>query len=92
MAITSETFTLSNLTATLIVPNHNMVQEVYLHNMNKSSNQYIHLGGADMTLADSIHIDPGESITLTLVEGDSLYAMSDPNGLVVGVMTVRKNA
>lgn len=92
MPITSQTFTLSNLTPTLIVPGHNMIQEVHLHNMTKSSNEFIHLGGADMTLTNSIHIDPGESMTLTLVDRDNLYAMSDPNGLVVGVMTIRKNA
>lgn len=92
MTITSQTFTLNNLTPTLIVAGHQMVQEVFLHNMTKSSNQYVHLGGSSMTVADSIHIDPGESLTLTLVDGDNLFAMSNPTGLVVGVMTIRKNA
>lgn len=91
MALTSQTITLSNVTPTLIVGNHTMVQEVHLHNMSKSSNQYVHLGPANMTLANSIHIDPGESLELRVIEGDELYAMSDPDGLEVGVLINRKN-
>lgn len=91
MPLTSQVFTLNATTPTLIVDADNMVQEVHLHNMTKSSNEYVHLGGPDMTLLNSIHIDPGESKTLRLNPKDRLFAMSDPTGLVVGVMTIRKN-
>jgi hypothetical protein len=51
--------------AQMVVPPRSMGQEVHLHNMTKSSNNYIHLGGPwYITLSNSIHIDPGESITL----------------------------
>lgn len=89
MPLTSKTVTLNNLTPTLIVDADNMVQEVHLHNMTKSSNQYIHFGGADMALANSIHIDPGESLTIRLFPTDRLFGMSDPTGLVVGVLNSR---
>jgi acyl-[acyl carrier protein]--UDP-N-acetylglucosamine O-acyltransferase len=91
MPVISQKITLSNTTPTLIVGNHTMIQEVHLHNMTKSSNEYVHLGPANMTLANSIHIDPGESIEMNVIEGDELYAMSDPNGLTVGVLINRKN-
>jgi hypothetical protein len=65
-----------------------MGQEVHLHNMTKSSNNYIHLGPSNITLTNSIHIDPGESITLTLGPGDDLYAFSDPDGLDLGILAV----
>jgi len=65
-----------------------MGQEVHLHNMTKSSNNYIHLGASNITLTNSIHIDPGESITLTLGPGDDLYAFSDPDGLDLGILAV----
>lgn len=91
MPITSQTFTLSNTTQTLIVDADNMQQEVHLHNMTKSSNQYVHIGPDGMTIAGSIHLDPGESKVMTLVPKDKLYAMSDPDGLVVAVLTIRKN-
>jgi len=74
--------------AQMVVPPTTMGQEVHLHNMTKSSNNYIHLGPSNITLTNSIHIDPGESITLTLGPGDDLYAFSDPDGLDLGILAV----
>jgi hypothetical protein len=91
MPISTAQVTLSNVTPTEIVGHDNMPHLVTLHNMTKSSNNYVHLGDASMTLLNSIHIDPGETLQLTLQPGDRLFAMSDPNGLVVGVMDIRKS-
>lgn len=90
MPILNSRVTLSNVTATEIVGHDNMPHQVTLHNLTKSNNQFIHLGNADMTLLNSSHIDPGETLTITLGPGDRLFAMSDPNGLVVGVLDIRK--
>ena len=75
-------------TARLVVPPRSMGQEVHLHNMTKSSNEYIHLGGPGITVNNSVHIDPGESITIQLGPGDDLYALSDPSGLKLGILAV----
>jgi len=91
MPVTTTSVTLSDTTATLIVGGDNQPHDVTLHNMTKSSNHYVHIGPADMTLADSIHIDPGATIQITLQPNDVLYAMSDPDGLEVGVLDIRKN-
>jgi hypothetical protein len=72
----------------MVVPPRSMGQEVHLHNMTKSSNEYIHLGPSNITLTNSVHIDPGESITITLGPGDDLYALSDPDGLELGILAV----
>jgi len=88
MPIFNDNITLSNTTATLVVPAVRMEQEVHLHNMTKSSNEYIHLGNSSMTLSNSIHIDPGETVVYNIVPGDELYAMSDPNGLEIGVLRI----
>ena len=90
MPLENALITLSNTTATEIVGHHSMPHDVILHNMTKSSNQYIHYGNADMTLLNSPHIDPGETLTIELGPGDVLYAMSAPDGLVVGVLDIRK--
>lgn len=74
--------------AQIVVPPRNMGQKVYLHNMTKSSNEYIHIGPSNITLTNSVHIDPGESITIELGPGDDLYALSDPDGLTLGVLAV----
>jgi len=92
MPVTSSVFTLSNVTATQIVAPDNMPQEVRLHNMTKSSNEYIYLGGgSDITTSNTIHIDPGESIQLQLGPGDALYALSDPDGLELGILVVKQD-
>ena len=88
MPVTSAVFTLSDTTATQIVAPDNMPQEVRLHNMTKSSNEYIHLGNADMTLTNSIHIDPGETVEYLIPAGDTLHAMSNPDGLELGVLRI----
>ena len=77
--------------ATEIVGHDNMPHDVILHNMTKSSNNYIFFGGPNVTTTNSPHIDPGETIQFTLGPEDRLYAVSDPAGLVVGVMDIRKN-
>ena len=77
--------------ATEIVGHDNMPHEVILHNMTKSSNSFIFYGGSAVSTTNSPHIDPGETIQFTLRPGDRLFAVSDPAGLVVGVMDIRKN-
>jgi len=91
MPIHQDLITLSSATATLVVPVDTMEQEVHLHNMTKSSNQYIHLGNSDMTLTNTVHIDPGESIQINLGPLDELYAMSDPDGLELGVLRITQD-
>ena len=76
--------------ATEIVGHDNMPHEVILHNMTKSSNQYIYFGGSAVSTTNAPHIDPGETIQFTLGPEDRLFAVSDPAGLVVGVMDIRK--
>jgi LysM repeat protein len=89
MSLTSNVFTLSNVTATKIVDTWNTPQRVTLHNMTKSSNEYVHFGPSTVTTTNSIHIDPGETIEVLVPPGDTLWAVSDPNGLVVGVFVSR---
>jgi hypothetical protein len=90
MAIVTRQVTLGTA-ATEIVGHDNMPHDVILHNMTKSSNQYIFFGGANVSTTNSPHIDPGETIQFTLGPDDRLFAVSDPAGLVVGVMDIRKN-
>ena len=77
--------------ATEIVGHHNMPHPVILHNMTKSSNQYIYYGGPNVSTTNAPHIDPGETVRFTVRPGDRLYAVSDPAGLKVGVLDIRKN-
>ncbi len=72
----------------MVVPPRSMGQEVHLHNMTKSSNEYIHIGPSNINLTNSVHMDPGESMVITLGPGDDLYAFSDPSGIELGILAV----
>jgi hypothetical protein len=91
MALATAQFTLSATTPTKIVEPSVMPQFVTLHNLTKSSNSYIYYGGANVSTTNSPHIDPGETIKFQLLPSEELYAVSDPNGLKVGVMTQKQN-
>jgi hypothetical protein len=90
MPIVSSLITLSDTTPTKVVGNHHMGHDVILHNQTKSSNQYIHIGNSDVSTTNSMHIDPGQTIYLTMRPGDELWAVSAPDGLQIGVTDIRK--
>ena len=90
MPILHRLVTLSNTTPTEIVGHDNQPHEVHLHNMTKSSNEYIHIGGSAVGTGNSLHLDPGQSMVLTLGPEDRLWAISDPDGLEIGVLDIRK--
>ena len=73
-----------------IVPAWSGPQYVMLHNMTKSSNEYIFVGGSAVATDNTIHIDPGDNLDFYLPPGDALYAVSDPSGLDVGILVMRK--
>jgi hypothetical protein len=73
-----------------IVCHDNMPHHVILHNMIKSNNNYIYFGGSAVSTTNAPHIDPGETIQFDLGPGDRLFAVSDPAGLVVGVLDIRQ--
>ena len=93
MPINSFEVTLSDTTPALIVASDNMTQDVVLHNMSKSSNNYIFIAGSsdEADITNNIHIDPGQTIYLTMRPSDELWGLSDPDGLNVGVLRIRKS-
>jgi len=60
-------------------------------NLSKSSNNFIYLGSESISTANSIHLDPGESKEITLEPLDTIWAVSDPTGLQLGVLIVRQS-
>jgi hypothetical protein len=84
-------YTLTSGTPTEVAGPSTQRQVVHLHNATKSSNEYIYLGGSTVSTTNSIHLDPGESKEITLEPLDSLYAVSDPSGLNLGVLIVRQS-
>lgn len=86
MPLFSDLYTLGTA-ATLVVPPAVSPQQVTLHNSEKSSNHYIHIGGsAGITTTNSIHIDNADTYTFTLPPGESVYALGTADGYKLGVL------
>ena len=90
MPVTQAQYTLTLGTAIRIVAPDVMPHDVVLHNMTKSSNEYIFVGNSEVSVGSGVHIDPGETLQMTLQPNDDLWAVSDPGGLEVGVVDIRK--
>jgi hypothetical protein len=84
-------FTLTAGTPTEVVGPATQRQVAHFHNLTKSSNHYIYLGSQTVSTANSIHLDPGESKEITLEPLDTLWAVSDPSDLELGVLIVRQS-
>lgn len=92
MPIENRAVTLSDVTAKMIVGHDNMPHYVVLHNATKSSNEYVYVAGGSATAnsTNGLHIDPGGTLYLELGPEDVIWATSDPDGLIVQVMDIRK--
>ena len=88
MSVENKQVTLGT-SAIQIVPPSVMPQNVTLHNLSKSSNNFIYYGGTAVTSGNAPHIDPGETLKLKLLPLESLYSVSDPAGIKVGVLIQR---
>lgn len=84
-------YTLSLGTPTQVVGPATQRQVAHFHNSTKSSNEYIYIGGPNVSITNSIHLDPGESKEITIEPLDTLWAVSDPSGLSLGVLIVRQS-
>lgn len=91
MPVLNASYTLSDTVPTLVMDADNMVQEIHLHNATKSSNEYVFIGNENVTVANGLHLDPGESKVIHLNPKDKLYAVSNPSGLVLQVLAIQKN-
>lgn len=93
MAVRTRAFTLSITGAQQIVESDEQTHDVVMHNAQKSGNHYIYLGGASAVAvgtANSMHIDPGQTVYMTLHPGDEMWATASHNGNVVQVLDIRK--
>lgn len=86
MPFFSDLYTLGTA-ASLVCPPATVAQQVTLHNHEKSSNTFIHIGGsAGITTLNSIHIDNSETYQMTLPPGEAIYALGTADGYKLGVM------
>jgi hypothetical protein len=76
--------------ATEIVGSDNMPHDVILCNHTVAANQFIYIGSEEVTTTKSVRVDPGGTLQLTLPPNQTLWAVSDPAGLVIAVLDIRR--
>ena len=87
MAMINAQFTLGTATATKVVTGSINPQHVSMHNISKAANNFIHIGGVStITTNNSIHIDPGETLQITTLPGEELYAIAAQATPALGVL------
>lgn len=86
MPIYTSQHTLGTATPVLVVRSHHMAQDVVIQNLNKSSNEFAYIGGSDVSVDKSLHINPSDTIQLKLQPGDVLYGIASHQDLKVGVI------
>ena len=85
MTLSTNQFTLGTV-AQMVCPPDIDPQRVYLHNHDHNNSKLIYFGNENVSIVNAPHLDPGDSVYLTLNRGESLYAISDPSGAILGVL------
>ena len=89
MPINTTDFTVGTASATKIVTNANMSQDVLVHN--NTADTIIYLGADDQVNSSTGAVVLGEErISLEIRPGDEIYAIGDTTGIDVRVLTVTK--
>ncbi len=86
MALQSKQVTVGTA-AVQVLDQHSSPQHVIVHNAQKSSNEYIWLGGGGaVTTSTGIHVDNSDTYVFTLFQGNELWAVTDAGTKTLHVM------
>ena len=89
MTIYSGQFTLGTAVAVKIVPAESTIQEVHVHCATKQGNPLIYVGGSSISASNGMHVEAGETLTVSLPAGDDLWAVASAADTVAGVLRVQ---
>lgn len=86
MALQSKHVTVGTA-AVRVLEQHSSPQHVVIHNAQKSSNEFIWLGGgAALTTSTGTHLDDSDTYVFTLFQGNELWAVTDAGTKTLHVM------
>jgi hypothetical protein len=89
MAVKTYGFDLVQNVRTLVVWASSSVQHVSVHNHEHSLNKEIFIGGADVTVDNGMHAVATETVTVQLLPGDELFAITSQTGCNLRILVVR---
>jgi hypothetical protein len=65
-------------------------QLVVIHDHDHTSNDDVFIGGADVTIANGLHLPKTETISIQVDAGDSLFAVADGGSVEIHVLQVKR--
>lgn len=65
-------------------------QLIMIHDHDHTSSDDVFIGGADVTIANGLHIPKTETISINVDAGDAIYAVADGGTVEVHVFQVKR--
>ena len=88
MTIITNVFSVGTAVVQVASPDDNP-QIIMLHNHDHSSSDDLFIGPIGVTAANGFHVPKTETLTLHLGAGDSLFAVSDDQPIIVHVLQTK---
>ena len=90
MPIVTAQYTLSNVTAVKVVSAESQQQTVLLHNGDHGSH-IVYIGNSGVTSTNGMHIDAGQTITLSPDPGSELWAVSSHDAILLTKLAIKQD-
>lgn len=90
MPIVTAQYTLSNVTATKVVAAEPQQQTVLLHNGDHGSH-IVYIGTSGVTSTNGMHIDAGQTVTLSPDPGSELWAIASHDATLVTKLAIKQD-
>ena len=90
MPIITEQYTLSTVTAVKVVLAEPQQQTVLLHNGDHGSH-IVYIGNSGVTSTNGMHIDAGQTVTLSPDPGSELWAISSHDATLLTKLAIKQD-
>ena len=65
-------------------------QTVIVHDHDHNNNDYVFIGGSDVTISNGLHVPKTETLTVYLDAGDALFAVSNGGSIELHVLQTKR--
>jgi len=90
MSISQSAITVGTALVEVVAPDIQPVRAT-LHNLEKTENHLIYIGGSDLVAGQSVELRPSVFLQITLDPGDALYARTSSGSYSLGVMIQKQD-
>jgi len=90
MSISQSAFTIGTALVQIVAPDIQPVRAT-IHNLEKTTNRIVYIGGSDLVAGQSVELDAMVFLQITLDPGDGLYACTVSGDYGLGVMIQKQD-